>query len=77
MAAGRPVVAYDLPVYRRHYGGILEAVPCFDFDAFANSVVALLKDPSRREVLGNKGYVRSTRYDWNVLARMDWDSVMR
>ncbi len=75
MAAGVPVVAYDLPVYRRHYHNAFEAAPCFNRSTFAECIVKLLKDASRRKDLISIGGERSRSYDWNLLAGRDWDFV--
>lgn len=71
MAAGLPVVAYDLPVYRRIYGKDIRSVPRFDFAAFAHAIVEML---DRREVFDRyreQGLRRSSTYDWDSVAESD------
>jgi glycosyltransferase involved in cell wall biosynthesis len=76
MAAGLPVVAYDLPVYRRHYSGTVVTVPCFDVNEFAVQVVRLLRTDGGRAELSRRGRERSAHYDWDVLAEQDWQSAV-
>ena len=68
MAAGVPVVAYDLPVYRRIYGAALALAPAFDFDAFADEVVRLLTDP---ETFARRRRERHHRHVILILATTD------
>jgi glycosyltransferase involved in cell wall biosynthesis len=71
MAAGLPVVAYDLPVYRRIYGTAFEAVPCFDHDAFAAALARTLDDPARRDALRQAGLRQAAAHDWESVAADD------
>lgn len=71
MACGLPVAAYDLPVYRRVYGEALATVPEGDVAAFAETVCELLREPSRREALIQRGLACAERYDWDAVARDD------
>ncbi len=75
MAAGVPVVAYDLPVYRRIYGDAFLRVPCFDTEAFAETVVRILDDPDLYAEYRNRGLERARRYDWNRIAADDLSSL--
>lgn len=71
MACGLPVVAYDLPVYRRIYGPALQTVPCFDFEAFAAALVGALNEPARFGALQEAGLRQSRLYAWDALAAAD------
>ena len=75
MACGLPVVAYDLPVYRRVYGEALASVPEGGYRAFAETVCSLLADPGRFEALQALGRRCAGRYDWDALADEDWRVV--
>lgn len=77
MAADVPVVAYDLPVYRRIYGDALTIVPTFDFDAFAAAVVRLLTDADEYARMQKRGTERASTYDWDALALADAEHVER
>jgi glycosyltransferase involved in cell wall biosynthesis len=71
LAAGRPVVASDLPAVRSlaaATGGVT-LVPPDDPAALADAVVALLRDPARRGREGAAGRAGVTRhFAWPVLA---------
>lgn len=70
MAAGLPVVASDIPGYEAVVtsgkDGIL--VPPGDPNALADSLVALLRDPTRRKELSLAGQLSARRYDWTRIA---------
>lgn len=71
MAAGLPVVAYDLPVFQHIYAGAYAAVPKFEVKAFAAEVVGLLNDSSRFATLQGRGYECAKQYDWRLIADQD------
>ena len=71
MAAGLPVVAYDLPAYRKIYPGAYSAVPCFDQAMFAHAVARILNDPAEYARLQNLGRICASQYDWNAIAAAD------
>ncbi len=77
MAAGVPVVAYDLPVYRRIYGEAFEAVPCFDTALFARALQALLDDPGRAGRRREAGLRQAAALDWDALAVEDLVELRR
>ncbi len=71
MAAGLPVVAYDLPAYRKIYAGAYSSVPCYDFDAFAKAIVQTLDNQAEFTRLQNLGRICASQYDWNTIAAAD------
>ena len=71
MAAGLPVVAYDLPAYQKIYHGAYKASPCYDFDAFAKAIVQALDDHSEFASLQSLGTACAAQYDWNAIATAD------
>ena len=75
MAAGLPVVAYDLPAYRKIYPGAYSAVPCFDHAMFAHAVARILNDPAEYARLQNLGRICASQYDWNAIAAADSAAV--
>ena len=75
MAAGIPVVAYDLPAYRRIYRNAYVPVPCHDFDAFARALVGILDDPRESARVSTAGKACASRYDWNAVAAADAAAV--
>lgn len=75
MAAGLPVVAYDLPVYRRIYGTALLSVPCFDKVAFANAIVELLHNTEVYAKSRKTGLTCAAGYDWAAIAESDAEAL--
>ena len=71
MAAGLPVVAYDLPAYRKIYKGAYLPVPCFDFDAFADAIVKALDDSHCFDGLRDRGFACAANYSWDQIAADD------
>jgi phosphatidylinositol alpha-mannosyltransferase len=71
MSAGAPVLASDLPAFRRvlEDGACGELVPTGVPHALADAMVGLLSDPTRRSELAARGRLAVTRYDWSVVAR--------
>lgn len=76
MASELPVVAYDLPVYRRIYGNALCTIPLLpeklqNFDAFAKAVVLLLTDTQSYSSFVSTSISCASQYDWDSLATLD------
>ncbi|MDQ4085196.1 MAG: glycosyltransferase family 4 protein [Actinomycetota bacterium] len=71
MAAGAPVMASDLPAFRRvlEDGQLGTLFPVGDPAALAEEAVRLLDDDVRRGMLRKAGSVAVRRYDWSVLCR--------
>ena len=71
MAAGLPVVAYDIQALRWYCrpGEAGELVPRGDVEALAEAVAGLLDDPDRRTALGSRGrYIISTEHSSAAVA---------
>lgn len=71
MAAGVPVAAYGLPVYRRIYGDAFRLVPCFDADAFADAIVEMLESSSAYAEYRGRGLQCAESFDWDRIADDD------
>jgi phosphatidyl-myo-inositol alpha-mannosyltransferase len=69
MAAGAPVLASDLPAFRRVLddGRLGPLVPPGDPDALTQALLDLLSDSARRAALTAAGLDAVKRYDWSVL----------
>jgi len=71
MATGTPVVASDLPAFRRVLddgeAGVL--VPVGDSPSLAEALGALLNDPERRRQLASSASRFVHAYDWHYVAR--------
>jgi glycosyltransferase involved in cell wall biosynthesis len=46
-----PVVAYDLPAYRPIFGGLVDYVPCFDFEIFKQKSLETVEKTRRGEIV--------------------------
>jgi len=70
MAAGTPVLASDLPAFRRLLcGGRLGVLHrCGDAEHLADQLGALLDDPARRSSLTAAAREAVRRYDWSTVA---------
>ncbi len=77
MAAGLPVVAYDLPVYRRIYGNAILSVPCFDKVIFAKALVQLLKDAELYTKFRETGLTCAAGCDWKTIAESDAENLFQ
>ena len=66
MAAGRPVVATDIPGYRSviQPGENAESFPPGDVAKLARVLTALIEDPARRAELGRRGRARALEFAW-------------
>ena len=71
MAAGLPVIAYDLPAYQKIYPGAYARIPCFDKDKFASAIVDVLECASAYDDLRQKSAAAAEKYDWNQIAADD------
>jgi glycosyltransferase involved in cell wall biosynthesis len=76
MAAGVPVIGYDIPSSREAFGDAMLSVPAYDIDAFANAVVRCLTNPATRETYRQRGLQRASRYDWDTIATNFAKSVL-
>ena len=76
MAAGVPVVGYDLPVYRRIYGDAFAKVRCFDFEDFARQIALVLDDQALFAEYRRRGLACAASYGWDAIASADWDALM-
>ncbi len=69
MARGLPTVAYDTPVARELLGDLGVYAPSGDVAALADSLLAVLDDPCRREVVGRALRRRVARqFSWDGAA---------
>ena len=75
MACGVPVVAWDLPVYRRIYGQAFRAVPCFDHAVFARQLVDMLENATAFQQQLHAGLQTAERYAWEAIAREDGEAL--
>ena len=71
MASGVPVIASDIPGYRRvithGLDGLLTRPK--DPEAIADAIVALGSNGSYRDDLGSRGRKKALQYDWPIIAK--------
>ncbi len=75
MAAGKPIVAADIPGYRTVLEQGREGVfcqPC-DPDDLADKMIALLRDQDLREQMGRAGRAKARLHDWPIITRQVLD----
>jgi phosphatidylinositol alpha-mannosyltransferase len=70
MAAGAPVVASDLPAFRRVLvdGAAGRLVPVDDADGLADGLIEMLEDDAARKQYAAAAAEAVQRYDWSVVA---------
>jgi glycosyltransferase involved in cell wall biosynthesis len=71
LAAGLPVVAYDLPVFHFAFPGQLVLVGLGDANGAAIQVNSLIANERRRRELGNQGRAFVQRYDYRNVASQE------
>jgi glycosyltransferase involved in cell wall biosynthesis len=76
MACGLPVVAYNLTVYDRIYGGAFSPVNCFNTKEMAKNIVQVLDDELQYNQLQKAGIKCSEKYDWGKIADDDLNDVI-
>ena len=70
MAAGTPVVASDIPVFREVAGDAAVLLPVDDAEAWKRTLMELSADPAMRERLGALGRKRARTFDWATAAAL-------
>ncbi len=71
MAAGTPIVASNIDGYREVVTDGAEGLlaPPEDPSALAQTLIALLNDPDRRQAMSAAGSRKAAGYDWSVIAQ--------
>ncbi len=72
MAAGLPVVAYDLPVYKEIFPKAFLTVEIGDVDAMSKSVLKLLQDENEHKLWQKRGHDVVQKYDLDEIAKRQW-----
>lgn len=73
LAAGVPVVAYDLPVYHATVADALRLAPKFDYKAFAAQIIAAEIDVAGTDRRRRRAGELLTRYSWDQIAAREWN----
>jgi glycosyltransferase involved in cell wall biosynthesis len=71
LAAGCPVLAYDLPVYGELFDDCIVTCPQGDWEKLAARARALLSDEPLLLEMGTKGQAVVDRYDYKLVARQE------
>ena len=71
MACRKPVVSYDLPIYREVFKGTVNAVAEGDYKGFAAEVLRLLHNPGERNSEGERNYRIASSYSWDEIAQKE------
>jgi phosphatidylinositol alpha-mannosyltransferase len=73
MACGAPMIVSDNHGFRSVIAGGAEAVviPKDDPAVWAETTIALLRDPARREAMGRAGVEKAQRFAWPRIARQE------
>ena len=71
LAAGLPVVAYDLPIYRELFSGGVVTVPIGEPETFAVECARLIGDTAARHALASAGEAVAAAYDWECVSRAE------
>lgn len=75
MAAGLPVVAYNLPIYPDVFGDKLIITPVGDIDAMIGKVIYLLDHPEIANRVGQSGKDFIRKYEWTAVAAKELSRV--
>lgn len=76
MAAGLPVVAYDLPAYREVFPNASVTVGVGDIEAMSKAVLEFLQDKDKYETWQKKGYNVVQKYDLDKIADSQWKIIL-
>lgn len=68
LAAGLPVVAYDLPVFRSEFQGHLQLWPRGNIEAVSGALIAWIRDPDGCVETGERGRQFVQRFDYRKVA---------
>ena len=75
MAAGKPIVATDIPGYRSVVEDVSEGlmVEPENERALAKAIIHLLRNPGLRREMGERGRRKAANYDWPIVAQQILD----
>jgi len=70
LACGAPVVAGRIPALQETLGSAARLVEPLDVDALAGSILELLQDGNRRQLLKSAGPQHAAKFSWEQTARL-------
>ena len=68
MSCGLPVIAWDLPVYKKIFSKGLIAVPLGQTEEMAQNILRLLNNDELLEVMSKDALKLASKYSWNEIA---------
>jgi len=77
LAAGLPVICYDLPEIRPIWGNHAIWVPIGDTKKFATEVVELLSNDKKRKTLSEEGIKFVRKFDWENIAKEELSLIFQ
>ena len=77
MACGLPIIAYKLPVYEEFCGNNIIYVNIGDIEGLAIKILELLRDDALQEKMRRVGYKIAEKYDWDNVARRQFEIIRR
>lgn len=75
MAAGLPVVAYDLPIFGNIYKKGFLTVPLGDKQQMAQQIVKLLKNPKLQQQLSKEALQQAQNFTWSKAGTNFWQII--
>jgi len=75
MAAAKPVVAYDLPVFREIFPSGMCRIPIGDRKEFGRAISRLLSFPEDARALANQGLLVAAGLNWDNIATSELERL--
>lgn len=69
MAAGLPVICYDLPIFGSIYKNGFIKSPLKDTTSIANNIVNLLQNSKNYQILSNQAKLEAKKLDWKISSK--------
>jgi glycosyltransferase involved in cell wall biosynthesis len=76
MAAGVPVISYDLPELVDIWGDDMVSIPVHNKSAFAKMLIEMINDDAMRAIYSNKGLSAAKKYDWKEIGHAELATIM-
>jgi glycosyltransferase involved in cell wall biosynthesis len=77
MAAGVPVLAYDLEDLLEVWEDYFIQIPLGNKDYFAKKIIELLNSPAELKIISQKALVFVIKYDWSIVAKREIDIILK
>lgn len=77
LAAGLPVVAYELPVFRELFNEIIQFVPTGVPAKAAERIIEILHDKKLSHEMGEKGWHHARQYQYETVAKQEMNLMQQ